>query len=51
MLTEGNYAYHGEHLVMFIILESLSFIPETNIILYYQLYFNKNVNITLAKKV
>lgn len=34
MLTEDNHAYHGEHFVAYVIVKSLYYTPETNIILY-----------------
>lgn len=34
MLTDGNHTYHDEHLVMYIIVESLRCTSESNIILH-----------------
>ena len=31
MVTDGDHIYHGEHSVMYIIVESLYFPPETSI--------------------
>lgn len=42
MMTDGNYTYHGEHIVTYIIVEPVSCSPETNIILF--------VNYTSIKK-
>lgn len=38
-MTNVNYTYHSDHVVMYINVESLSFAPETNII--FQLHINK----------
>jgi len=42
MYPYGSYTYHGEHLVVYINIESLCCTPEANIILY--------VNYTSIKK-
>ena len=34
MVTNGNYAYYGEHFVMYRIVKSLCCTPETNVVLY-----------------
>lgn len=53
MITDGNYTYyHGEHLVKYVIVESLCCRSET--IIAYQLYFNNNNNplcVYLAQKI
>lgn len=41
MAKGGNYAYHGEHLVMYIIIKSLVQLKQYNIV--YQLYPNKKI--------
>lgn len=41
MLTDSNYTYYGEHLVMYVIVQSLGCTPETNIVC--QLHVNKNL--------
>lgn len=33
-LIDGNHTYCGEYLVKYIIVESLCFTPETNVVLY-----------------
>ena len=42
MVTDGNYTYHSEHCIIYIIVESLCCTAETNVTLY--------VNYTSLKK-
>ena len=43
MLTDGNYHYRDEHLVMYVIVKLLCGTPEINIILYIQLKIHVHV--------
>lgn len=45
MTPDVNYTYQSEHFIMYIIIESLCYTPETNIILYVNNTSIKNKNL------